>query len=197
MTSTFDATAGQPHLSPQAMMSPAVSAEPVLDTLAMLGQAAAQQVPIKEEVVDVPGDVGIRLVCLPDISSRQLQTWQQRALPKHMRNSPNVSPLSMDSLVLAVATLVNTLLRVEVRDAKDRTLWHPVCDPTDGRPLGFNDNALLATFGAMDAVTALKKMFVRESDVVRASKQVMDASGWGDNNKVLTDDDVDDGTDPS
>lgn len=195
MTSTFDATAG--HANPQqSMMSPATPVEPVLDTLAMLGQAAAQQVPIEEEFVEVPGDVGIRLVCLPDISARQLQTWQQRALPKHMRNATNVSPLSMDSLVLAVATLVNTLLRVEVRDAKDRTLWHPVCDPADGRPLGFNDNALLATFGAMDAVTALKKIFVRESDVVRASRQVMNASGWGED-KVLTDADVDDGSDPS
>lgn len=191
---TFDATAqqGQP---PQPLV-PTAPAEPVLDTLAMLAQAAAQQVPIEPEFVEAPGDVGIRLVCLPDIASRQLQGWQKRALPKHMRDASNVSPLSMDSLVLAVATLVNTLLRVEVRDARDRDLWHPVVDPTDGRPLGFNDNALLATFGAMDAVTALKKIFGRESDIVRASRQVMNASGWGEE-KMITDADVDDGTDPS
>lgn len=196
MTSTFDATAGQPYPSPQTLATPAVPAEPVLDTLAMLGQAAAQQVPIEPELVEVPGDVGIRLVCLPDIATKQLQGWQKRALPKHMRDSPNVSPLSMDSLVLAVATLVNTLIRVEVRDKQDRELWHPVLDPIDGRPLGFNDNALLAAFGAMDAVTALKKIFVRESDVVRASRQVMNASGWGED-KMITDADVDDGSDPS
>lgn len=191
MTNTFHAATS----SSSDEVAHSFEPDPVVDSLALLRQATAQQVPIEPTVVDAPGDVGIRLVCSSDVPSRSLQHWQRQALPKHMRDSGNPSPLSMSQLVLAVATIVNSMLRLEVRDARDREVWHTVTDGT-GAPLGFNDTALLQTFGAMDTTTALRKIFGRESDIIRASKQILTGSGWGED-QMVTDADIEDDLNPS
>jgi len=160
------------------------------DTLALLRDRVAQQVEIEPVVIPV-ADTGVRLVCHTDITSRQMSRWQKLALPAALRKSPKATALDIDQMQLAAAVLVNTLLRIEVADPKHPGEWLPVVDSRTGEPLGFGDKPVLDMFGAIDTITGLKRLFGRESGVVKASRLVTQASGWGDDEMVNADEDAD------
>ncbi|NUT90862.1 MAG: hypothetical protein HOY78_02415 [Saccharothrix sp.] len=163
------------------------------DSLALLREAVAQQVEVQPVVVEAPGNVGVRLVCHTDVTSKQLQKWQRLALPPALRKSPNPPALAMDQLQLNVAVLSGTMLRVEVRD-RQTGAWVSVQDRA-GNELTFNDTALLEQFGALDTVTALKRLFVQESEIVKAGQAVLAKAGWTDREMVT--DDLNEDSDPT
>lgn len=165
------------------------------DTLALLRDAVAEQVEIRPEIIEVPGNVGIRLVCSTDITFKQLQNWQRKSLPPHARKSGRFTTLDMDQLHLNVAVLVGTLLEIQVRDRRDPTVWHTIEDARDHRPLTFEDGEVLRQFGAIDTITALRRLFAnRESEIVKAGQQVLGAAGWTEDGQRI--DGGDDGADP-
>lgn len=172
-----------PQQQPAAPMPMAVPepADPMggLDTLALLRDAVADTAEIQPEVIEVPGNVGIRLVCSTDITFKQLQTWQRRSLSPAARKSGKFNSLDMDQLHLNVAVLVGTMLEIQVRDRNDPDTWHTIEDAREHRPLTFTDDAVLRQFGAIDTITALRALFGnREADIVKAGQQVLTAAGW-------------------
>lgn len=175
---------GDQHQQP-AGEAVAVAAPPdePFDSLALLRAAVSERVEIEPVTIPVP-TLGIRLVCHTDITSKQLGKWQKAALPPHVRKTGNGSALDMDQMQLAVAVLVGTLLRIEVADPKKRGEWLTVEDSRTGEPLTFSDGAVLNMFGAIDTVTALKRLFGRDSGVVKAGRVVLNKAGWGDDEMV-------------
>jgi hypothetical protein len=185
--STFDASTGQQDMTP---VPEGYDAEPEpvddgLDTLALLEEAAAQKAreeeETKPEIVVVDG-VGLRLVCADlNIPSKKLTSWQRRALPPQLRNSAQPSPLAMDQVVLNTAVLVNTCTSVQVLrkggDPDNDADWRTVTD-TNGEVCTLASKALWEKLRALDSVTAVKKLFPRDSDLLRKGQQVLDAAGW-------------------
>jgi hypothetical protein len=157
-------------------------AESGTSSLDMLRDALAQQQDIEDITVEVPG-VPIRLVCHPDIPSKQMSNWQRKALPAQLRNSPSVSPLAMDQGLFLTTVLIKTTVRVEVEDRSRPGQWTPITDQ-NGDVLTFSDGALLATLGALDASTAIKRLFPRDADTARAARTVLAAAGWDEENEA-------------
>lgn len=168
-------------------------AEEAFDSLALLRDAVADKVEIEPITIPVP-NVGVRLVCGTDVTSRQLKKWQEGAVPLVKRKSGKYTESDVDPMHLAVATLVGTLLRIEVADPRNKGEWLPVIDSRTGEALSFSDMPVLKMFGAMDTVSALKRLFGRDSGVVRAGRAVLRASGWSEDELAV--DPEDDGSDP-
>lgn len=154
-----------------------------IDALSLLRQTVADQVEIEPVTITVPR-VGVRLVCHTDITARQMAKWQENALPAALRNSPKATVLHMDQFRLAVAVLVNTNLRIEVADPQHAGEWLPVEDARDGRPLTLGDRPVLDLFNAIDTASALKKLFGREGEAIRASREVVRKAGFGDDEMI-------------
>ena len=159
--STFDgSTGGHALLDDDDSGRSSFAAEPGASSLDMLRSALAQQQEIEDVTIAVPG-VPIRLVCHPDIPSKQMNSWQRRALPPNKRNAASVSPLDMDQGQFLSTVLVRTTVRVEVESQGAPGTWH-VIEDDNGTVLTFADSALLSTFGALDATSALKRLFPRD-----------------------------------
>jgi hypothetical protein len=160
-----------------------------LDTLSLLKQTVDERVDIEKHTVTVPGG-RVRLVCRIDISDRDLRRWQRASLPPALRkgrDAANATPLDQNQLVIAVAVLVNTTMQIDVL-GKDNKTWITV--EHNGDSLNLAHDAVLTAFGAIDTTTALIKIFGRESDVIRASQDVLAAAGWtGENGDTASDED--------
>lgn len=179
---TFDGSIGATANTPPTPVS-----EPAgFSALDLLTQTVAERIDITSTTVYAPGG-RIRLECHTNIPERELRKWQRMSLSPEKRKSGNANPLDSSQLTIAIATLNYTTLRLEVLDKRDNETWRVV--DHDGEPLTFSDDALLRAFGAMDTASALIRIFGRESDVVRASQEVLAESGWTGENGGDPDDD--------
>lgn len=176
MTTAYDGTTGGATAYPASVPQ---ELDHGLDTLALLKQTVADRVEVEPLVLTVPGG-RIRLSCKPDIPEKDLRRWQKAALPAHLRKNGNGTALDVDQLVVAALVLTYVTQVIEVLDSRDNTTWHVV--QKDGEPVGLHDDLVLRLFGAMDPQFALTTIFGRESDVIRASQQVLQASGWAGEN---------------
>jgi hypothetical protein len=188
MTSTFDTTGGPVDRNdPDYELAREADEhddadEPVdgLDTLALLEEAAATKIEAEPEVIEIPG-LPLRLVCSTDIPSKRLTSWQRRALPPKLRSAAQVSPLAMDQAVFSSAVLVHTCTSVQVRrkgaKADDEGAWRTITD-SDGNVLTLSDRAVWERLKALDSATAVKRLFPRDADLLRAGQQVLTAAGW-------------------
>lgn len=149
-----------------------------LDTLDLLRERADEvaATEIKSTTVTNAAE-SIRLVCRGNISSKELQRWNRKALPPVARKNPGAGGYEPDGKILHSSVLTDTTERVEVKDRNGE--WQIVQD-TDHNVLTFADDALLRAFGALDAVTALVKIFGRESDLVKAGVAVLTGAGWAE-----------------
>lgn len=170
----FDGSSG--HAASAAVLPAAPQFDSGLDALTLLKETVADRIEITEHIVTVPGG-RIRLVCSTDVPEKSLRRWQKASLPLTMRKSANVTALDSDQMTVAVAALVYTTLRIEVL-GKDNETWHPVEDKSTGDPLALDHEAVLRLFNVIDTHSALVRIFGRESDVIRASQEVLAAAGW-------------------
>lgn len=188
---TFDATtSAQPSHPPQGGRAPVPQRAPDsgLSTLSLLTQTVAERIEIEPTTITVPGG-RIKLVCYTNIPERDLRKWQRASLSPDKRKGPGAATataLDQDQLVIAVAVLVYTVIRIDVL-ARDNESWLTV--EHDEEPLTLQDDAVLTAFGAIDTTTALVKIFGRESDIIRASQEVLQASGWSGENGGDNEDD--------
>lgn len=186
MTSTFDASTSHPPAD-DFTADPEVGDANGVGTLDMLGQAVAERIEAEPETVEVPG-IPLRLVCSTDIPSKRLSSWQRRALPPQKRNSAQVSPFDLDPAVFNTAVLIGTCQRVEVRrKGGDEHSWRAIA-ASDGTLLTLADKAVQERLGALDSAGAVKRLFPRDSDLVRAGQQVLDAAGWTEKTMYGVDD---------
>lgn len=157
--------------------------EPVspVDSLDLLrDQLAAKRQETEEPeftVVEAPGGA-IRLRCSQDIESKQVTGWNRKALPPARRKAANISPLEVDQMVMNGYVLIDTCESVEVLNPSTKQ-WVAITD-TEGNALTFKDKVLLQTLGVVDPLAAIKKLFPRDPDLIRAGQDVLRGGGWGD-----------------
>jgi hypothetical protein len=174
--STPTGTPGEParHYAPDSSNG---SLSLLPDTLDLLRERADEvaATEIKSTTVTNFTD-SIRLVCRGNITSKEVQRWNRKAQPPIARKNPN-SGYEPDGKVLHSSILIDTTERVEVK-GRDGA-WKIVQD-TDHNVLTFSDDMLLRSFGVLDAVSALIKIFGRESDLVKAGLAVLTGAGWAE-----------------
>lgn len=189
MTTAFDGST-TPGAAPPYPPDPRLPAPTGFDTLSLLKETVAERVEIEPVTLTVPGG-RIRLTCHSDIPEKDLRKWQRASLPQSMRKgkeAANATALDQNQLVIAVAVLVNTSLRIDVL-GRDNQTWHVV--EHDDEPLTLRDAAVLSAFNAIDTTSALITVFGRESDIIRASQEVLAAAGWTGENGAAADDEDD------
>lgn len=178
---TFDVS-GNPEATP--LPDNGVALVEIPDTLELLRERADEVVTINSTMV--PNPTGhIRLACRGNITSKEIQRWNRKALPPVARKTGNASGLDTDQVVLYSAVLSETTEYVEVlgRDGE----WRVVED-TEHNALTFKDTALLNGFKALDAAGAIKNMFVRDSAIVKAGVAVLTGAGWAEGSTGLEED---------
>lgn len=160
------------------------------DTLDLLRERADEvaATEIKATTVTNSAD-SIRLVCRGNITSKEVQRWNRKALPPVARKNPGAGGYEPDAKVLYSSVLIDSCERIEVK-ARDSGEWQIVQD-RDHNVLTFADTALLSAFGALDPVSALVKIFGRESDMVKAGTAVLTGAGWAEGSTGYEDEDLD------
>jgi hypothetical protein len=93
--------------------------------------------------------------------------------------------LDVDQSVFNSTVLINLCERVEVYN-KASGQWRTVQDD-EGRPLTFKDQALLRELRVIDPQAALKKLFPRDPDLIRAGQLVLAKAGWADEDEDADD----------
>lgn len=176
MVTTFDGSSGGgAHYASPEEVEP-VSAMNALDLLR--GKVKeAEELQFDPTTIEVPGDVGIRLICSSDIAGGTITKWQRAALPPNKRNSPKLSPLLLDQTYYSATVLIETCVEVQVRNAANE--WTVITDAS-GDVLGFKDRALLDVLGSIDPRHAVKRLFRRDADIARAAQEVLAKAGWAD-----------------
>jgi hypothetical protein len=160
------------------------------DTLDLLRERADEvaATEIKSTTVTNVAD-SIRLVCRGNITSKEVQRWNRKALPPVARRNGNAGGYEADAKVLYSSVLIDSCERVEVK-SRDTGEWQIVQD-REHNVLTFADTALLSAFGVLDAVSALVKIFGRESDMVKAGTAVLTGAGWAEGSTGYEQDDED------
>lgn len=162
-------------------VEPPLAAEPgvfddTFDTLELLREAANASVDVLSTTVYVPSGA-IRVECTGNIAARDLQRWNRKAQPPAARKSNNPAAYDVDQRVLYTTVLVETAEKIEVR-RPDGT-WRAVED-TDHNLLTFKDTALLSSFGVLDSSAAIKKLWARDSDLVKVGIAILTGAGWAE-----------------
>lgn len=180
MTTAFDGTTGYNGIGDGLSQTPGPEPDFAgLDTLSLIVKTVNDRVAVKDYVLTAPGGK-IRLVCRPDIPERELRRWQRASLPPDKRKNGTGTPLDQNQLVIATLVLTHTCQHIEVMDPRDHEKWHVV--EHGGEALGLDHPAFLRQFGAMDVQYLLIRLFGRESDVIRASQEVLVEAGWAGEN---------------
>lgn len=180
---TFDATAPGGAHAPALNEYPQAAArddDAGFDALALLKQTVKEREEIEPLTLVARGG-SIRIVCDTDIPEKDLRRWQRAALPAAQRSGKIApSPLDQDQLIIATKALTHTALRIEVRDKNNAEKWHVI--ERAGETLGLDHDLVLRLFNAVDVASVLVEIFGRESDVIRASQEVLAAAGWSGEN---------------
>jgi len=173
---TFDGSSTNAVPPPEAVAwDPAAEAVP--DTL--LDQLRARvderdQTEDREWTCEVP-KVGIRLVCDPVIDNADFQRWMKSASTRAgRRRGATPGPMDLDQLQLSSRALVATCLRLEIKRDGD---WTPMTGK-DGGLLTLESPEVLRTFGVMDPVALLKKLFGRDARVIDSGQELLAAAGY-------------------
>jgi hypothetical protein len=124
-------------------------------------------------------DIGVRIVCNPQVENPDYQRWVKAALPKARgRGRPRtVGAMDLDQLALSARAIIATNLRVEVYNKRTKA-WAPVSDK--GEALTLDDPGMLRAFGVMDPVSLLRKLFRRDADLINAGQDLLAAAGYLD-----------------
>lgn len=157
-----------------------------LDMLDMLReQTDARDDSVAPELVAVPiPALGWRLMCNPDFSFPQYQSWQKASLPVKMRNgrkAPN--PIDLDQAALALLVLTETCEAVEYRNGNGG--WHTL--EHNGEALTVKHQEFLSKFNMVDPKSMVRKLFTppgkhnADAELIRAGQLVIEKSGYGDN----------------
>ena len=132
----------------------------------------------------LPGG-NIRITCGTDVPSSEFQRWQRAAMGatnRRGRRSGNVDVTRMDQFLLASTALIRCCEKVEVRNRKVAKAsadgaWIIVTG-RDGAPLALDDQEMLDTFRTPDARSLVTKLWGRDSDVITAGIELLEACGW-------------------
>lgn len=150
-------------------------AEDSMDTLSLLRDMVEEQASetLEPKIIEVPGG-RFRMHCSIDISANDLKKWQLRGVRADKRKSGKFTPADVDQFLYNATLLAHTLLCLDV---KTKHGWVTVTDKHSGEPLTLLDG-LPTVLGVMDSTSAVRKLFRRDSDLLRACSEIRVAAGW-------------------
>lgn len=193
MTSTFDGSTptgadARPADEPD-MMGPEDLGLSALDQLReRVATAAAER---EEWVHEIP-KVGVRITCDANIDAQDHQRWVATSMPRPPkgRGRPiNPDPMKMRRDVLSARAILHQCVGIELRGADGK--FRPMLSPTTQAPLVLEDQEFLRAFGVPDPIELMRRLFVRDADLIKAGQDLLRAAGYMD------DDDDEDEPDPT
>lgn len=158
-------------------------AEPVdtggVSMLDRLRQSVADAAAVREDWVHEIKRTGVRLTCDANISAEDFQRWQRAAMPRQpgRRNQVRVpDPTTMRREVLSARAIIATCMQIEIKG--DGDTWSVLLNPASKEPMVLDDQELLRSFGVPDPIEMVRKLFVRDSDLLNAGEELLDAAGF-------------------
>ena len=173
-TTAPSAITGPPTSGPEPEVEGADLGMSALDQLrARVTEATA----VREVWVHEIERTGVRLTCDTNIEAALHQKWISGSLPRQSRRSrggsPDVTKLRRD--LLSARAIVDTCVLVEMKGSDGA--YREVKNPNTGEPLLLEDSYFLTAFGVPDPIELVRKLFVRDADLMNAGEALLDAAG--------------------
>ncbi len=187
MTSTFDGStpAGLPAAPPPPYAAGAPAPEPEVEgtdlgmsALDQLRQRVNDAAAVKEHWVHEIRRTGVRITCDTNIEAADFQRWQTAALPRVSKRGPQRMPdvTKMRRELVSARAILGTCVLVEMKGS-DGT-YREVTNPRTREPLMLNDPEFLTAFSVPDPIELVRKVFVRDSDLMLAGEDLLTAAGF-------------------
>lgn len=174
MTDEPTRTIGTPQVSPPRGEVPADADLTSRDVTALDEVAAELLADVEDEpvVLGVPGRPGWEAIFRVNIDHGLLQKWAKASADKSMAGGLN-------ELAFAQRILANLNVGLR-RHGEDLT--------TNGEPLTVRSKAFLDLVTVGKPTDAVKKLFGKDSHVIKASEEIVSSAGYGDDLKALAED---------
>ena len=182
MTVFDGSTAGSPAVdsAPQPGNVPDVnSTDPGVDALEQLRERVAAANEVREVWVHEIKRTGVRLTCDTNIDGTDYQRWLNGALPKTTRRGRGTAPdvTKMRRELLSARAIIDTCVLVEMMLGSDDE-YIQIVNPQTREPVALDDSFLLTRFGVPDPIELLRKLFVRDADLMNAGEELLTVAGF-------------------
>jgi hypothetical protein len=190
MSTDYDVTTERPGYADAASRQAPAAVEPDdapgVSALELLREVVEHREEGEPWVRVLPGG-DVRVTCHTDVPYTQFQRWQRAAMGMNGKGGRRarggqVDVTRIDQFLMATSALLHCGEMIEVRnrrvkDAAADGAWITVTDPHSGARLSFDDQAVLTMFRTPDPRSLLVKLWGRESDVISAGMDLLDACG--------------------
>lgn len=163
--------------SPPGNVSDVNSVDTGVNALERLRERVAQANQVRELWVHEIKRTGVRLTCDTNVEGTDYQRWLSGALPKQSRRgrgSPDVTKMRRE--LLSARAIIDTCTLVEMQ-GKDGD-YIPIVNPQTHEPVTLDDSYLLTRFGVPDPIELLRKLFVRDADLMNAGEDLLTTAGF-------------------
>lgn len=148
-----------------------------VSALELLRARVAEAAEVREDWVHEIRRTGVRITCDTNIEASDQQRWMSSALPRTKRGSrqaPDITKLRRE--IMGARAIIGSCTQIELRGHDEQ--YRVVKDPTSGEPLVLDSPELLRSFGVPDPVELLRKLFVRDADMMNAGEDLLTAAGF-------------------
>lgn len=180
MTATFDGstTPGTPGALPPGEPEEVQGADLGMSALDQLRQRVTDAAAVREHWVHEIRRTGVRLTCDTNIEASDFQKWQSAALPRVSKRGPQRMPdvTKMRRELVAARAILGSCVLVEMKGSDGA--YREVKNPRTQEPLLLDDREFLTAFSVPDPVELVRKLFVRDSDLMIAGEDLLTAAGF-------------------
>lgn len=189
MSVVFDGSSGAPAVGVQPGhqgdadlgVGEEVDLDGPVSTLDLLRQRVEErEAEAAEEWVHEIRGIGIRIVCDTNVDHADYQAWLKAAAPRSQRRRGALDPTDVDQLAISARAIAKQCLRLEIEEQRNPGTWNPMTSKKTHEVLLLTDDEMLRTFNCMDPIALLRKLFPRDSDLLNAGQDLLQAAGYMD-----------------
>ena len=154
------------------------SIDPGVDALEQLRERVTAANEVREVWVHEIKRTRVRLTCDTNIDGTDYQRWLNGALPKTTRRGRGAAPdvTKMRRELLSARAIIDSCVQVEMLGSDDE--YHQIVNPQTREPVALDDSFLLTRFGVPDPIELLRKLFVRDADLMNAGEELLTVAGF-------------------
>ena len=174
-------TAGSPAVDsapPPGNVPDVNSIDPGVSALEQLRERVTAANEVREVWVHEIKRTGVRLTCDTNIDGPDYQRWLNGALPKQTRRGRGAAPdvTKMRRELLSARAIIDSCVQVDMLGSDNK--YHPILDPQTREYVALDDSSLLTQFGVPDPIELLRKLFVRDADLMNAGEELLTVAGF-------------------